>query len=221
MKKISILFIIVFFNLQVFSQNDTIPEGLIKYTGSFKFTDGIFLNFSQVKGNRPIPKSKIVTDIDYEAYDFFEKILDMEKINLYDRLGNMLEVDIDKIWGFSDKGILYINYNREYNRIPMLGKLCHFIANKTFTQYNSYDYYRYNSYYNTPTTNTEMRQYILDFETGKIYSYELRSVEALLMKDPELYDEFNRLRRGRKKKMIFLYIRKYNTKHPLYLPKNE
>ena len=31
-------------------------EGMVKYTPDFRFTDGIYLNFDQVKNNRPIPK---------------------------------------------------------------------------------------------------------------------------------------------------------------------
>jgi hypothetical protein len=50
--------------------------------------------------------------------------------------------------------------------------------------------------------------------------YDTKNVEVLLMKDPELYDEFVRLSRKKKKQMLFYYIRKYNEKNPLYLPKN-
>ena len=32
-------------------------EGMVKYTPDFRFNDGIYLNFDQVKLNRPIPKA--------------------------------------------------------------------------------------------------------------------------------------------------------------------
>ena len=38
------------------------------------------------------------------------------------------------------------------------------------------------------------------------------------MKDPEVYDEFAHLSRGKKKDLLFVYIRKYNEKNPLYVP---
>jgi hypothetical protein len=40
------------------------------------------------------------------------------------------------------------------------------------------------------------------------------------MEDPELYDEFNALRKKKKNQMKFLYLRKFNEKHPLYIPIN-
>jgi len=66
----------------------------------------------------------------------------------------------------------------------------------------------------------EMRQYILDFDTGKIYQYNVQSFEVLLMRDIKLFDEFNQLKRRKKKKMLFFYIRKFNERNPLYLSKN-
>ena len=74
----------------------------------------------------------------------------------------------------------------------------------------------------TPSSysSTEMRQFIIDFETGKILEYTVESVEVLIMKDTELYDEFMSLRKKKKKQLKFLYIRKYNERNPLYLPAN-
>ena len=67
-------------------------EGLVKYTPEFRFTDGIYLNFDQVKQNSPIPKSKILTSIDYNDREFFKKILEGEKIYFYDNVGIRQEV---------------------------------------------------------------------------------------------------------------------------------
>jgi hypothetical protein len=71
----------------------------------------------------------------------------------------------------------------------------------------------------TTVSRNELIQYTIEFETGKVIEYDLKNVELLLMKDPELYDEFMQLSRKKKKQMMFLYLRKYNEKHPLYLPK--
>jgi hypothetical protein len=66
MKKILKIFFII--NL-ILSGSDLIPsfgqekEGMVKYTPHFRFTDGIYLNFDQVKLNSPIPKAKLLTSI--------------------------------------------------------------------------------------------------------------------------------------------------------------
>ena len=66
--------------------------------------------------------------------------------------------------------------------------------------------------------NTELRQYLMDFESGEVMEYDIEGVEILLMKDPELHDEYVSLSRRKKGQLKFVYIRKYNEKHPLYLP---
>jgi hypothetical protein len=63
-----------------------------------------------------------------------------------------------------------------------------------------------------------MRQYILDFESGNLLEYEVKSLEILLMKDPELHDEYSQLRRKKKRQLKFLYLRKFNERNPLYIP---
>lgn len=221
-KQLPLMLIFILTIFISFSQEKS-AEGKIKYTPAFKFKDGIFLNFQQVKNNSPIPKSQIMTTIDYNAFDFYDKLLDNKYITIYDNLGVQKKIDVEKIWGFSDKGILYININDEFNRIPVFGSISHFIANKTFQEYDPYRYQYQNSryYYNDPyTTKTVMIQYILDFETGKIYEFNVNSVEKILIKDPELYEEFSKLSNRKKKKLKFVYIRKYNQKHPVYFPKN-
>jgi len=39
------------------------------------------------------------------------------------------------------------------------------------------------------------------------------------MKDTSLYDEFNNLSKRKQKKMLFYYLRKFNERNPLLIPK--
>jgi hypothetical protein len=226
-KKVSIIMILVTICLSIHAQIDTIPHGDVIYSPAFKFKDGIFLNFEQLKMNAPIPKSQIVSEIDYDSFDFFEKVLDNSEIILYDELGVKQKIKIEKIWGFSDKGVLYVNLNDDFHRIPVFGSISHFIADKTYQDYDPYSYNsynpynRYNSYYSdSRPTKTVMVQYLLDFETGKFYEFDVKSVELLISKDPDLFQEFSGLSGQKKNKLKFLYVRKYNQKHPVYFPKN-
>jgi len=63
-----------------------------------------------------------------------------------------------------------------------------------------------------------LRQYLIDFETGKIYEFDVESVKVLIMRDPELYEEFVKLTKKKQKELMFVYIRKFNERNPLYLP---
>ncbi len=228
MKPLSITSIILLLSQVIWAQQDGVNK--IKYTPQYKFKDGIYLNFKAVKNNNPTPKERIVTSIDPKDFEFFEKVLENKTISTYDALGELIEVKVKNIWGFSHNGVLYINANNEFNRIPILGSICHFVANKTTIHetsvspsgaYNNYSYY--NNSYNSPTTRyatKEMTQYILDFETGKIMEYNAKSVSVALMKDPELHDEFEELSSRKQEKKKFYYIRQFNKRNPLYLPLN-
>jgi hypothetical protein len=197
---------------------------MVKYSAEYEFKEGIFLNFSQVKSNKPIPKSRIISSENYNSLDFLNKVVQNDKIYVYDEYGMRQEIATKDVWGFSRKGTLYIHWNNEFNRIPIVGNICHFVANKAINHGNYNDPYYYNPYrYNitVPTTTTvEMQQYILNFESGEVYEYEIKGLEIILMRDPELFDEFNNLRNRKKRKLKFLYLRKFNERNPLYLPKN-
>ncbi len=221
-----IIFLSLFIPLSVFSQTDT--AYMIRYTPDFEFTDGIFLTFEQVRHNAPILKSRLITDIDYNSKDFFEQLVENKFIYFFDHVGIKQQVRTSDIWGFSRNGVLYISMEEGYYRITIIGSICHFVA--TVTTYDSryYDpyynnpyyysnYYRYGGYPTTRSSN-ELRQYLLDFDTGEVMDYTKDNLEILLMKDPELHDEYSQLRRKKQKQLKFLYLRKYNERNPLYLP---
>ncbi len=226
MQRLIFLIVFIFVNfLPAFSQSDSV--GKIKYSPDYKFKEGIYLTVSQLKMNNPVPKTRIVSSVDYSSVDFFPKLVENEKISYFDNYGMRKEVKTTEIWGFCRNGSIYVNWNDDFNRIGVLGSVCHFISNKTETQYLNYDPYGSSNYYNnnyglrTPTQQTtEMRQYVFDFETEKIYDYTVNVLESILMRDTQLYDEYNNLRNKKKNQLMFLYLRKFNERNPLYLPNN-
>jgi len=226
MKKLVIILILILFYLPLLN-SQVQPAGMVRYTSEFKFNDGIYLSFSRLKVNNPIPIARVLSKTDHNDPDFYTKLLEEKNIIYFDDFGVQQNVSVDKIWGFSRNGIVYIRIGSNFSRITVIGNICHFVAN--ITTYNSryYDPYSYNPYYYryaaapSTTATTEMRQYLMDFETGKILDYDVQGVEILLMKDAELYDEFAALRNKKKKQMKFLYVRKFNERNPLYIPENK
>ena len=216
---------------------------LVKYTNEFKFREGFYLNFEQVKSNRPLPKSRVLTSVDYKSNTFFDQVIESQTITYFDDFGNSQEVETRKIWGYCKNGILYINVYGSFNRVTIVGNICHFVANVTTysNRYNSpygyspygYGYYPY-SYspygyspygyspygYGSPNyRTTELKQFMIDFNSGNVMEYDTKNVEMLLMPDPELHDEFARLRSKKKQQLRFMYIRKFNERNPLFIPK--
>lgn len=223
MRSVIIFIFLLLSTMEVFSQ-DT-HEGMVKYTPDFRFHEGIYANFYMVKNNFPISKSRIVTNLGMNDRDFYENLTKNKLIVFYDDYGVQQELKSANIWGYARNGVLYANLGNGFHRISFVGNICHFVA--TITTYNQgyYDPYSSQGYYNRYNrsssnnySNTEIRQYLIDFKTGKLYEFEVASVEILLMKDPVLYDEYAALRRKKKKQFKFVYIRKYNEAHPLYFP---
>ncbi|MFO7574552.1 MAG: hypothetical protein R6W67_05295 [Bacteroidales bacterium] len=241
-------FLVMMFVGSVVLNGQLEPQRTVQYEPGFKFTDGIYLNFDQVKTNNPIPKAKLLTSADYNDRDFFKKVFEGEKIYYYDEMGVRQELKKSDMWGFARNGVLYIQVQENFNRITFIGSICHFVADITMNDsrynhnypygggyYDPYSYYSpYNSYY--PYSNyyspysygmpyrqsnvqrTELKQYLIDFESGKMLDYEPRNVTILLMNDPELHEEYVRLSRKKQKQLMFVYVRKYNERNPLYLP---
>ncbi|MBI9068221.1 MAG: hypothetical protein JEZ09_13085 [Salinivirgaceae bacterium] len=218
MKKIVIIFF-VFCVFNTVAQVDSLK--LVKYTSGFKFTEGLYLSHSMLFNNDPIPKRRIISKFNKTDFDFFDKVLDEEKITYFDQYGLKKEVKVDELWGFCRRGSIYIHWGDDFNRIPVVGNVCHFVASITTYEDRYYSPTYSYAYYNSPTTKTsktEIHQYILDFSTGKILEYTVDNILIVLMKDAELYDEFNSFKKKKKKQMKFLFLRKFNEKHPLYVP---
>ena len=237
----------IFFLVSLFSQSTSFlllsgqeKEGMVKYTPEFRFKDGIYLNFDQVKLNSPIPKAKLLTSIDYNDREFFKKILEIDKIYFYDNMGVRQEIAKNTIWGYSRNGVLYVQIQANFNRITFVGSICHFVADITTYDsryYNSpygyydpyYSPYGYSNYYNpydpyyspyrqSNMGRNELKQYLIDFESGKVLEFDVENTELLLMKDNQLYEEYVQLSRKKKKELMFVYVRKFDEKNPLYIP---
>jgi hypothetical protein len=237
-KILRVIFLISLFSTGILSHRlfGQEKEGTVKYTPEFKFNDGIYLNFEQVKLNSPIPKAKLLTSIDYNDREFFKKILEGDKIYFYDNMGVRQEIAKNTIWGYARNGVLYIQIQDNFNRITFVGNICHFVADITTydsryysSPYGYYDpYYSpysysnyYNPYYSPYRSNmgrNELKQYIIDFESGKVLEFDVDNTELLLMKDNKLYEEYVQLSRKKKKDLMFVYIRKFNENNPLYIP---
>lgn len=231
MKPFSALFVLLWLFSWAGAQTE-VPEGMVRYAPGYEFKEGFYFNFEMVRNADPIPAARVVTDVDLFDREFYEKITAEDEIVIYDDNGVKKVMKTKKIWGYGRNGALYINVASSFHRISLVGNISHFVASITTYNPNYYDPYGYNPYYSnsyynrgryttSPQSNyatTDLRQYLLDFQTGEIMEYDSESVEVMLMKDPELADEYLALRPRKRKQMKFVFIRRYNEKHPLYFP---
>lgn len=192
------------------------------YDEDFVFTDGLYLNKEMMQNNKPVDKARIKTQIDPNDLAFFDYLAQQNPITLFDEVGNEVTIKTSSIWGYCSGGIIYVYFNGYFNRVGIVGSICHFLGTKTFVNtrdpFYSGMYGRYGMYGPTYTTSTEAQQYLLNFETGDILEYNATNLEQMLMKDPELHDEFADLKRKKRNAKLFYYMRRFNEKHPLYIP---
>lgn len=206
--------------LYVFAILQTSAQEVVQYAPGFNFREGIYLSFEQFKNNNPISKNSIISKLDKSDTEFLPTILDEKTFSYKDAADSVRTASTENVWGFSRNGVIFIRVENDYNRIAVLGSISHFVA--TITIYNSGMNSPFmNPYYgpgSMPTTTQEMRQMILDCKTGRTNDFTQENMENILQRDPRLFDEFNALKKSQKKDLLFLYLRKYNEKHPLFFP---
>lgn len=200
---------LLFVSSCLFSQTDSVP-----YTRDFEFREGIFLTVHDFKYNNPIPKSSVVTSIPTTDADFMVQVMGYKTITFKDRQGVEQKLETATVWGFCQNRSIYINFNKEFNRVNVIGSIFHLVATVT-TLSGVRDPMNYN--YAINNTYDELRQFMLDVNENKVLDFNVKNMEMVLKKDPELFNEFMKLSKKKKSSSIFIYLRKYNEKHPLYI----
>ena len=215
MRKYLIIILSFFLFTLSFAQSDS----LVAYDYSFSFKSGIYLNFNDFRNNSPLPFESL-TYPDYSNNDFFDALDTISYITYNDKHGISITLPYSSIWGFSKNGKPYIFWSEKTNLIPYVGSVCHFITSVKVL-YSSYHDPFYDPYYYNPSNRVyeseELRQFLIDMETGEILEYNLKNVETILKREPLIYDEFNKLSKRKKNKQLFYFVRLYNERRPLML----
>ncbi|MBN2892165.1 MAG: hypothetical protein JXL97_09875 [Bacteroidales bacterium] len=216
MKQLYIVILSIFSLIAAQAQDDS--TNLVKYDFSFEFKEGIYLSFDNFKNNNPIPYEAIISP--EFSDDFFNNLDTADNITFYGEFGSPITIPIDKLWGYSKNGKPYILWAEKFNLIPFIGSISHFIT--TVKVYYStfhdpfYDPYSYNPGARVYQSD-ELRQLLIDMQTGQIIDYNLKNVEALLKRDAQVYEEFMKLGKRKRAKQMFYYVKYFNEKNPLYL----
>jgi hypothetical protein len=184
----------------------------VAYSREFEFKEGIFLTAHQFKRNDPILKSAIISSYPKSQVDFMKTVMEQKTIKYKLADGTEQELESMSVWGYCQNRSIFINFNNEFNRINQIGTLCHYTAvvSTPMTMHDPMNTYGIN-------TSDEMRQFVFDTRINKVFDFNVKNMETLLMDDPELYEEFMKLKKRKKADSVFIFLRRYNEKHPLYL----
>lgn len=188
----------------------------VLYVTGFSFQPGIYLNFAQFSANSPLPKSAIVFEGDTSRLDYIRLALGRESFQWKDSTGKIHTTKTASIWGYSENKTVYVRWNYAFNRVVVIGSICHFTASVTTYMYTGPGTYP-NQQSGTPVES--MQQYVIDTKTGTIYDFNVTTMEFILQRDAVLATEYAALKKKQKRDQTFIFLRKYNEKHPLYFPK--
>jgi hypothetical protein len=166
--------------------------------------------------------------------DFINEIYSSAKIILYDDYSIQRFIYTKNIWGYSESGRLYIMVGGKFQRIIIQGSISLFIASATTNEKKTFqprdssmysstteDLYRsHNRRYYYANVTGESQEYLLDFDSNTLSAYTVEILEKLLVRDAELFTEYEALRKKDKKNKMGEFIRRYNENYLLYFPVN-
>jgi hypothetical protein len=198
---------------------DTDPEdSLVVYTPDFVFKRGIYLTYEDFKNNSPLPLSAIKSNLDTNSVHYFKDLLSQRKIYIYED-GKQRLLRNNEYWGYSDGRRVYCNSYGRFARLDIIGSICFFVKVSPMLDFN--DLYYSHAYTHItrrnlmdPGKKTQADKFIMNFETGEVFLLTKKQLVNLLAKDPELLEDYKKFK-GKKDVKTFMFILKYNQKHPI------
>lgn len=192
----------------------------VAYSKDFRLYEGLYLNYQEFRYNWPIPREKIITKINKDQLDFYTKLIEQEFIEYYERDGSVSKIRSEKVWGYCQNNIIFINQNKNFYRIPVFGAISNFIGAVEVLSYSpGYDPFMNAPIGSSQTKSMEIRQYLFDFYSGEITPFSVEQLEEYLKRDEAVYKEYSALSRKKKKELATKYVRMYNDRHQVYFPK--
>jgi hypothetical protein len=226
MNLVKCLLFITLFSIKALAQKDSAAYGSI----GFQLNEGLYLNFQQLKSNKPISKEQITSRYNTKQLDFLTELTKNEdsisiKIN-----EKVFKIDIDSVWGYCQNNQIYIsNGGNDFFKVPLFGSLSTYLVFVKQTNTRNFNPWMYDPYFNNVypgytlngnNTNVVTIQMLLDAQTGTLFEFSLEQLDSLLMRDADLYKEYRSLSKKKRRSKAIFYLRKYNIKHPIYFPKN-
>ncbi len=192
------------------AQQDT---GLVRYRGGFDFNEGIYLRFEAFRDNAPTIPQKELTDAQGRPVT---DLMRGDKLFHPDSTGVRVPLPLDQVWGLCNNNVIYLRAGDGFYRIGMMGSLCHVLYESSYQDFSNYGY---GYMMGGPVTRTVQEQRILDMESGAFLSLNAATMEQLLKRDEVLYEEWSAIPvKKRKEEVLFLFLRRYNDRHPLFFP---
>lgn len=183
----------------------------VRYSGSYVFQDGLYFDFLSFRNNAPSVPTAALTTAQGQRVTSLRTAGD--RLFRPDSTGERVRLDLDRVWGFCEGGIVYVRAGNGFSRIGLMGSLAHLTYDATYRNYDPYMMYG-------GTTYTVEEQRFLDMASGTFLPVSAAGIRHALQRDSILLEEFDGLKKKERNRpeTIFLFMRRYNDRHPLYFP---
>lgn len=195
--------------LSMHAQMDTV---WLPYHGGMDLREGVYLDFRAFRLNAPsVPLARLRDDQGQPVSDVRGVL---SKLHYQTDSGTVRKLRMDRIWGFCHNDAVYVSAGNGFYRIGLMGTLSHMVFEQN---YRDWDPYLYG--YGT-VTRTVLVQQLIDMETGRVLPFNAAGMDAALMNDPVLQEEFRNLPKKQRNgnEALFRFLRLSNERRPLLLP---
>lgn len=192
----------------------------VRYQPGFAFREGLYFTFTAFRNNAPtVPKDRLTTDQGQRITDlrttngkvFYPDSLPAGQAGT----GERKRLDLDRLWGFCDNGVVYVRAGNGFSRIGLMGSISHLTFDATYRDWGGY------GMYGGTTTYTVEEQRFLDMDSGAFLPVTAGGIYPVIARDEVLKEAFDALPKKERNKQgtVFLFMRRYNDRHPLYFPR--
>lgn len=184
----------------------------VPYHGGMDLREGVYLDFRAFRMNTPsIPAEQLRDDQRLPVTDIRSALSRLQYVN---DSGAVKKLRLDRLWGFCNNDAVYVAAGNGFYRIGLMGSLAHMVFEQN---YRDWDPFLYG--YGT-VTRTVLVQQLIDMETGRVLPFNASGLDAALVHDAVLQEEFRNLPKKQRNsdEALFRFLRLYNERHPLLFP---
>jgi len=191
------------------AQSDTL---WVPYKAGQAFREGVYLDFSAFRLNAPtVPLERITDDQGLAVSDLRAAL---SRLRHRTDSGTVEPIRMQRIWGFCQRGVVYVAAGNGFYRIGLMGSLAHMSYEES---YRDWDPYLWGA---GTVSRTVLVQQLINMETGRALPFNASGMDAALAGDPRLQEEFRALPKKTRNRdeSLFRFLRLYNERHPLLFP---
>ena len=184
----------------------------VPYRGSMDLREGVYRDFLSFRMNTPsIPQAQLRDDQGLPVRDIRQVL---SKLHYQPDSGGVQSLRMDRIWGFCQNDVVYVQAGNGFYRIGLMGSLAHMVYE---VNYRDWDPYLYG--YGT-VTRTVLMQQLINMDNGSVLPFNASGMHMGLELDPTLQEEVANIPKKQRNKdgALFRCMRLYTERHPLLLP---